>query len=264
MLLPGETNMQRRVGVYFATTVLIISLLTACRTRTAPQENKLDENKEADKQAAINAVLAHEQACQTYDFVKLDFLYTPDAREIEESYPHPPEPELRQFYQSMKDAGVRIDYRPQDAVAEVRGDVAWVTLTLHSVWTADTPAARAILGGSVWHATFAESFILVKTPEGWKITFVHASMLPPNFGVEPDYQQEHGGMKLVKVPEDGPAGKAGLKSGDVLIEYGGRKIDNYIDYSRLVHAYSEGEKVTVTVMRGHEKITKEVTLEAMR
>jgi S1-C subfamily serine protease len=31
-------------------------------------------------------------------------------------------------------------------------------------------------------------------------------------------------MRLVKVPEDGPAGKAGLKSGDVLIEYGGRKV----------------------------------------
>jgi hypothetical protein len=28
-----------------------------------------------------------------------------------------------------------------------------------------------------------------------------------------------------------------------LIEYGGRKIDNYIDYARLTHVYSEGEKV---------------------
>jgi S1-C subfamily serine protease len=71
-------------------------------------------------------------------------------------------------------------------------------------------------------------------------------------------------MKLVKVPEDSPAGKAGLKTGDVLIEYGGRKIDNYIDYARLVHAYSEGEKVMVTVMRGDEKIAEEVLLEAMK
>ena len=71
-------------------------------------------------------------------------------------------------------------------------------------------------------------------------------------------------MKLVKVLEDGPAGKAGFKSGDVLIEYGGRKIDNYVDYSRLAHAYSEGEKVMVTVLRGHEKIMKEVTLEQMK
>ena len=43
-----------------------------------------------------------------------------------------------------------------------------------------------------------------------------------------------------------------------------RRVDNYIDYARLVHAYSEGEKVMVTVIREHEKITKEVTLEAMR
>jgi len=70
--------MQRRVEVHFATTVLIISLLTACRTRTAAEENKDD-----DKQAAINVVLAHEQACQSYDFDKLDSLFTPDAREIE-------------------------------------------------------------------------------------------------------------------------------------------------------------------------------------
>jgi len=253
--------MQRRVKVYFATMILIISLLIACRTRTASEENK---NKEDDKQAAINVVLAHEQAGQSYDFEKLDSLFTPDAREIEESYPHPTEPGLRQFYQSMKDAGVRIDYRPQDAVAEVQGNVGWVTVTLHSVWTADTPAGRAMLGGSVWHVTFAESFILVKTPEGWKITFGHTSMLPADFGADPDYQAERGGMKLVKVPEDGPAGKAGLKSGDVLIEYGGRKIDNYVDYARLVHAYSEGEKVMVIVTRGHERITKEVTLEQMR
>jgi S1-C subfamily serine protease len=137
-------------------------------------------------------------------------------------------------------------------------------VTLHSIWTADTPAGRAILGGSVWHATFVESFILVKTLAGWKIAFGHTSMLPPDFGVEPDYQEEHGGMKFAAVPEGGPAGKAGFKSGDVLIEYGGRKIDNYVDYARLVHAYSEGEKVMVTVMRGHEKITKEVTLGQMQ
>jgi ketosteroid isomerase-like protein len=247
--------MQRRFGMLFATAVLTSVVLGACGPCAASQED--------DKKAAINVVLAHEQACQTYDFDKLDSLFTPDAREIEESYPHPTEPGLRQFYQSMKDAGVRIDYRPQDAVAEVRGNVAWVTVTLHSVWTTDTPAGRAMIGGE-WHVTFVESFILVKTPTGWKIAFGHTSVLPADLGVEPDYQQEHGGMKLVKVPEDGPAGKAGFKSGDVLIEYGGRKIDNYIDYARLVHAYSEGEKVVVTVMRQREKITKEVTLEAMR
>ena len=248
--------MQRRVGALFTTTVLIFFVLAACRTRTAAQAD--------DKQAAINVVLAHEQACQTYDFDKLDSLHTPDAVGIEDSYPHPFEPGLRQDYQAFKDAGLRIDYHPQDAVAKVRGDVAWVTVTLHSVWTADTPAGRNMLGGSVWHVTFVESFVLVKTPGGWKIALGHTNALFPEFGVQADYRQDHGGMKLDKVSEGSPAGKAGFQSGDVLIEYGGRKIDNPVDYERLRYVYYEGEKVTVTVMRGPEKITKEVTLEEMR
>ena len=247
--------MQRRVGVLLLITVVIVVVLAACRTRTASEDD--------DKKSAVDVVLADEQAVQEYDLDKVDSLHTPDARVIEESYPHAFEPDERQGWQINKDAGVHVAYHPRDAAAEVRGNVAWVTLTLPSRWTADSPAGRAMIGGE-WHATFVESFILVKTPVGWKITFRHTSQLPADFGVDPNYQAEHGGMKLVKVPEDGPAGKAGFKSGDVLIEYGGRKIDNYIDYARLVHAYSEGEKVMVTVIRGHEKITKEVTLEAMR
>jgi S1-C subfamily serine protease len=58
--------------------------------------------------------------------------------------------------------------------------------------------------------------------------------------------------------------KRAFKSCDVLIEYGGRKIDNPIDFQRLRYAYYEGEKVPVTVVRGNQKITKEVTLEAMK
>ncbi len=249
--------MQRRVGVLFATTVLLISIaLTACRTRTAPEED--------DKQAAINVVLAYEQAVQTYDFDKVDSLNTPDARMIGESYPHPLEPTERRDFQPYKDAGIRVDYHPQGEVADARGNFAWVTVTLHSTWTTDSPAGRAILAGSAFRATCVESLILVKTPAGWKIAFHHTSTLPPDFGVEPDYQQEHGGMKFVEVAEGGPADKAGFRTGDVLIEYGGRKIDNPVDYERLRYAYYEGEKVMVTVMRGHEKITKEVTLEEMR
>ncbi len=248
--------MRRRILAIFATMVLLFFAPCPWKTRTAAEED--------DKQEAINVVLAHELACQNYDFDKMDSLHTPDARSIEASYPHPFEPEERQDYQADKDAGLQIDYHPQDAVAEVRGDVAWVTVTLHSVWTADTAAGRAILGGSVWHVTFVESFVLVKTPAGWKIALGHTDALPPDFGVQADYRQDHGGMKFAEVSGGGAAGKAGFKSGDVLVEYGGRKIDNPVDYERLRYAYSEGEKVMVTVMRGHRKITKEVTLEQMR
>ena len=248
--------MQRRVGVLLATTVLIILALAACRTRTALEED--------DKKAAINVVLAHKQAVQEYDLDEVDSLHTPDARVIEDSYPHPFEPDERRGWQINKDAGLHVAYDPQDAVADVRGNVAWVTLALHSVWKADTPVARAMLGGSEWRGTWMETFILVKRPASWKIAFRHTSTLPPAFGVKPDYQQDHGGMKFTEVAEGSPAGKAGFKPGDVLIEYGGRKIEAPIDYERLVYAYYEGEKVMVTVLRGREKIAKEVTLEAMK
>jgi ketosteroid isomerase-like protein len=248
--------MQPRVEVLFAAIVLLTFALTACSSRTAPPQD--------DKQAAINVVFAHEKAVQDFDFDKVDSLHTPDARVIEESYPHPLEPAERQDWQAYKDAGVRVEYHPRDAVAQVQGDVAWVTLTLPSVWTADTPAAQAMLGASEGYATFVESFVLVRTAAGWKIALGHSDQLPPDFGVEPDYHQGHGGMKFASVAPGGAAGKAGFKSGDVMIEYGGRKIDNPVDYQRLRYAYYEREKVKVTVLRGPEKITKEVTLEQMK
>lgn len=61
-----------------------------------------------------------------------------------------------------------------------------------------------------------------------------------------------------------PPRKAGLKSGDVLTEFGGQKIDRPADFDRLKYVHDEGEKVTVTVMRGKEIVTQEVTLEAMK
>jgi ketosteroid isomerase-like protein len=248
--------MQRRLGMLFATTVLIFFVLAAGRTRTAAQSD--------DKQAAINVALANERAVQENDFDKVDSLYTPDARVIEESYPHPFEPDERRDWKFNKEAGIHVEYHPRDAVADVRGNVAWVTLTLPSTWTADASVGRAMLGGSMERETYVETFILVKTPAGWKIAFRHTSTLPPDFGVEADYKQAHGGMKFDKVAARSPADKAGLKSGDVMIEYGGRTIDNPVDYERLRYAYYEGEKVTVTVIRGQEKITKEVTIEEMK
>jgi hypothetical protein len=223
------------------------------------------QSPEDDRKAAITVVLAHEQMCQSYDFDKFDSLHTPDFRGIEESYPQPRnKADFVEDYKALRDAGVHIDYHPQDAVAQVRGDVAWVTITLHSVWTAATPEGKAILDCNEWHATFVETHVLVRTPDGWKIALGHTTKLPPDFGIEVDYHQKHGGVKIAEVSKHGPADKAGLKPGDVLIEYGHQRIDTPVDLDRLKYVHDEGEKVTVVVMRGNEKITRAVTLEAMK
>jgi hypothetical protein len=251
----------------FSAAFLVLSAWIVSAGDSAAQSSAATRtvSDEDEKKAAIAVVLAHEQAVQSYDFDKVDALHTADSRGIEESYPQPRrKPYYIETFKPFKDAGLRFDYHPQDPVAEVRGDVAWVTVTMHSVWTADTPAGRAMLAGDEWRATFVESWVLVKTPEGWKIALGHTSQVPPDLGVEVDYQRVHGGVRFAKVPESGAAGKAGIKSGDVLIEYGGQKIDNPDDLYRLRYAHYEGRKVSVTVMRGNEKLTREVTLEAMK
>jgi len=251
----------------FLAVLLLLSVWILSAGESAAQSSSATRmvSEEDEKKAAIAVVLAHEQAFQSYDADKLVALHTADYRGIEESYPHAQrKSQYIEEFKPLKEAGVRIDYHPQDAVADVRGDVAWVTVTLHSVWTTDTPAGRAILAGDEWRATFVESWVLVKTAAGWKIALGHSSQLPPYFGIDVDYQQQHGGVKFAEVSKSGPAGKAGLKSGDVLIEYGGQKIDNPDDLYRLRYAHYEGREVMVTVMRGKESITREVTLESMR
>jgi hypothetical protein len=87
----------------------------------------------------------------------------------------------------------------------------------------------------------------------------------PYFGSIPDFGQvEHGGVKFADVRDGSPAGKAGFKAGDVLIEFDGKKIDNLYDFTYALRARKPGDTVMVSVLRGNEKVTHEVTLEARK
>ena len=87
----------------------------------------------------------------------------------------------------------------------------------------------------------------------------------PYFGSIPDFGQvEHGGVKFSDVRDGSPAGKAGFKAGDVLVEFDGKAIDNLYDFTYALRAHKPGDKVTVTVLRGNERITREVTLEVRK
>jgi hypothetical protein len=84
----------------------------------------------------------------------------------------------------------------------------------------------------------------------------------PYFGSIPDFgQAEHGGVKFSEVRDGSPAGKAGFKACDVLVEFDGKKIDNLYDFTYALRAHKPGDKVIVTVLRGSERVTREVTLE---
>jgi len=84
------------------------------------------------------------------------------------------------------------------------------------------------------------------------------------FGSIPDMGEEVVGVKFADVRDGSPAAKAGLKAGDLLVEFAGKEIKNLYDFTYALRAHKPGEEVSVTVMRGKEKMTVMVKLEQRR
>jgi len=83
-------------------------------------------------------------------------------------------------------------------------------------------------------------------------------------GTIPDYAAEVQGVKLSGVRAGGPADKAGLKGGDVIVEFAGTKIANIYDYTYAMDAAKIGQPVTVVVVRNGERISLSLTPEARK
>ena len=81
-------------------------------------------------------------------------------------------------------------------------------------------------------------------------------------GTIPDYSTDTAGVKLSGVRAGGPADKAGLESGDVIVEFGGRQIANIYDYTYALDAVKIGEPVEVVVLRDGARVTLTVIPEA--
>jgi hypothetical protein len=86
----------------------------------------------------------------------------------------------------------------------------------------------------------------------------------PYFGSIPDFAQEQPGYALTGVSKDGPAERAGLKAGDIIVRFGDSKIGNLEDFDSALRKYKAGDKVPVTVRRGTDQVTLEVTLDPPR
>src|SRR5262249_10900377 len=54
------------------------------------------------------------------------------------------------------------------------------------------------------------------------------------------------------VLESGPAGKAGLKVGDIITHFRGRGVTNAEDVARFVRRLEPGTKIKLTVLRGKD------------
>ncbi len=73
----------------------------------------------------------------------------------------------------------------------------------------------------------------------------------PYLGTVPDFGEvEGGGLRLSGVRPGSPADKAGLRAGDVVIEFGGRQVTNIYDYTYALRDHAPGDTVVIRVRRG--------------
>jgi S1-C subfamily serine protease len=83
-------------------------------------------------------------------------------------------------------------------------------------------------------------------------------------GTIPDYATEVQGVKLSGVRGGSPAEKAGLQSGDIIIEFAGQKIANIYDYTYALDAVKIGQAVEIVVMRNGQRVSLKATPEARK
>jgi hypothetical protein len=68
------------------------------------------------------------------------------------------------------------------------------------------------------------------------------------------------GMKISGVRDGGPAAKAGLEGGDIIVKFGAIEIKNLYDYTYALGEYKPGDEVEVVVKRGEETVTLKLTI----
>jgi hypothetical protein len=83
----------------------------------------------------------------------------------------------------------------------------------------------------------------------------------PYFGSIPDFGQTENGVKFSDVKPGSPAAKAGLKAGDVLIQFGDKPIKNLYDFTDALRRSKVGDVVPVTVLRDGKELKVDVKLE---
>ena len=87
-----------------------------------------------------------------------------------------------------------------------------------------------------------------------------ASGYGPYFGSVPDFTELPNGVRFADITPGSPAAKAGLKGGDILVEFAGKPIQNLYDFTYALRAARPGQEVLVKVLRGDHTIEAKVLL----
>ncbi len=86
--------------------------------------------------------------------------------------------------------------------------------------------------------------------------------ITPELAKSFDLKDEKGAL-VSQVVKGGPADKAGIQSGDVIVEFNGKKVSDMNDLPRVVAATPVGKTVAVKVLRGGNEVDREVKIAEM-
>jgi len=96
-----------------------------------------------------------------------------------------------------------------------------------------------------------------------RLTFVRSAAPPPVTGARegsdvylgsiPDMTGGGQGLRLTGIRAGSPAEQAGLISGDVVVEFGGRPVKDLYDFSDALYAHKPGDTVSVVVLRNGDR-----------
>lgn len=80
----------------------------------------------------------------------------------------------------------------------------------------------------------------------------------PYIGVEGDGQS--GEARIVVVQPGQPADRAGIRSGDVILRFGGKRVRDFASLAAMVADSDPGDRVEVVVRRGDEELTLQLRI----
>jgi exosome complex RNA-binding protein Csl4 len=143
--------------------------------------------------------------------------------------------------------GVHDDYHtPDDDASKINAEgEEKIVRYVHSIaMTVDTAQVRPILAQ-------VEEDKESPTSQGFRVSM----------GTVPDFAADVKGVKLAGVKEGGPAEKAGIRGGDIVIRVGSKEIKNLYDYAFALGEFKPGDVVEVVVLRDGQEVMLSVTLE---
>lgn len=137
-------------------------------------------------------------------------------------------------YHMPSDTADKIDYEHAAKVAKLMG----------------------LIARSVATAADAPPYVAMEAPKSQGAR----SGMRAYLGTIPDYAQgDVKGVKLSGVSPIGPAAKAGVKAGDIIIKLAGKEITNIYDYTYVMGDLKIGKPTAITVQRGGKEVELKIT-----